>query len=145
MNTRVIALATPVGLGISAAEAVMPPWVYQQAREQATSHVQVKVTRVDSPAMTPGECETTGEVVRIFLRIANINALRRVVRPRGAPDELRQTRVVAGHRHRLPKEGFQVERDDLVEHGVLGVSGPVDRALEGHSPKVGSRRRPGQC
>jgi len=44
MNTRVIALATPVGLGISAAEAVMPPWVYQQAREQSTSHVQVKVT-----------------------------------------------------------------------------------------------------
>jgi hypothetical protein len=71
MNTRVIALATLVGLGISAAEAVMPPWVYQQAREQATSHVQVKVTRVDSPAMTPGECETTGEVVRIFRRIAN--------------------------------------------------------------------------
>jgi len=93
--------------------------------------------------MTPGECETTGEVVRIFLRIANINALRRVVRPRGASDELRQTRAVAGHR--LPKEGFQVERDDLVEHGVLGVSGPVDRALEGHSHKVGSRRRPGQC
>ena len=44
MNTRVIALATLVGLGILAAEAVMPPWVYQQAREQSTSHVQVKVT-----------------------------------------------------------------------------------------------------
>jgi hypothetical protein len=66
MNTRVVALATLVGLGISGAEAVMPPWVYQQAREQATSHVQVKVTRVDSPAMTPGECETTGDVIRIF-------------------------------------------------------------------------------
>jgi hypothetical protein len=66
MKTRVMTLATLVGLGISVAEAVMPPWVYQQAREQATYHVQVKVTRVDSPAMTPGECETTGEVVRIF-------------------------------------------------------------------------------
>jgi hypothetical protein len=66
MNTRVIALSTLVGLGISVAEAVMPPWVYQQAREQATYHVQVKVTRVDSPAKTPGECQTTGEVVRIF-------------------------------------------------------------------------------
>src|SRR3989442_10348457 len=66
MNTRVIALSALVGLGISVAEAVMPPWVYQQAREQATYHVQVKVTRVDSPAMTPGECDTTGEVVRIF-------------------------------------------------------------------------------
>ena len=66
MNTRVIALSALVGLGISVAEAVMPPWVYQQAREQATYHVQVKVTRVDSPAMTPGECETTGKVVRVF-------------------------------------------------------------------------------
>jgi hypothetical protein len=27
--------------------------------------------------------------------------------------------------------------DDLVEHGVLGVSGPVDRSLEGHGPQVG--------
>ena len=66
MYTRIIALSTLVGLGISVAEAVMPPWVYQQAREQATYHVQVKVTRGDSPAKTPGECETTGEVVRIF-------------------------------------------------------------------------------
>jgi hypothetical protein len=61
-----ITLATLVGLGISGAEAVMPPWVYQGAREQATYHVQVKVTRVESPAQTPGECETTGEVIRIF-------------------------------------------------------------------------------
>jgi hypothetical protein len=35
--------------------------------------------------------------------------------------------------------------DDLVEHGVLGVAGPVDRSLEGHGPQVGSRRRLGQC
>jgi hypothetical protein len=32
-----------------------------------------------------------------------------------------------------------VERDDLVEHGVLGVTGPVDCSLEGHGPHVGSR------
>jgi hypothetical protein len=35
--------------------------------------------------------------------------------------------------------------DDLMEHGVLGVAGPVDRSLEGHGSQVGSRRRPGQC
>ena len=63
MKTRVMTLSTLVGLRISAAEAVM---AYRQVREQATSHVQVKVTRVDSPAMAPGECETTGEVVRVF-------------------------------------------------------------------------------
>jgi hypothetical protein len=27
--------------------------------------------------------------------------------------------------------------DDLVEHGVLGVAGLVDRSLEGHGPQVG--------
>ena len=35
-------------------------------------------------------------------------------------DELRQARPAAGLRHRL-QEGLQVERDDLVEHGVLGI------------------------
>jgi hypothetical protein len=38
-----------------------------------------------------------------------------------ALDELRQARAVAGLRHRV-REGLQVERDDLMEHGVLGVS-----------------------
>ena len=47
-------------------------------------------------------------------------------------------------RHRA-QEGLQVCGDDLMEHGVLGVSGPVDRSLEGHGPQLGSRRRPGQC
>jgi hypothetical protein len=55
-----------LGLGVSAAEAVMPPYVYQQAREQATYHVQLAVTRVTPPAKTPGECSVAGEVVRIF-------------------------------------------------------------------------------
>ena len=45
----------------------------------------------------------------------------------------------------LAVEGFQVLGDDLMEHGVLGVTGPVDRSLEGHGSQVGSRRRPGQC
>jgi hypothetical protein len=47
--------------------------------------------------------------------------------PELALDELRQARTVAGHRHRL-QEGLQVERDDLMEHGVLGVS----RTIHGH-------------
>ena len=63
--------------------------------------------------------------------------------PELALDQVRQARSVAGLRHRL-QEGLQVERDDLVEHGVLGVTGPVDRSLEGHGPEVGARRRPGQ-
>jgi len=64
--------------------------------------------------------------------------------PELALDQVRQARSVAGLRHRL-QEGLQVERDDLAEHGVLGVTGPVDCSLEGHGPHVGSRRRPGQC
>ena len=47
--------------------------------------------------------------------------------PELALDELRQARPVAGRHHRV-QEGLQVEGDDLVEHGVLGVS----RAIHGH-------------
>jgi len=64
--------------------------------------------------------------------------------PELALDELRQARAVAGLRHRA-QEGLQVLGDDLVEHGVRGITGPVDRSLEGHGPQVGSRRRLGQC
>jgi hypothetical protein len=35
--------------------------------------------------------------------------------------------------------------DDLMEHSVLGVAGPVDRSPEGHAPKGGHGARPGQC
>ena len=45
---------------------MMPPWVYQEARDKATFYVQVKVLNVTGPAKTPGECAVTGEVVRIF-------------------------------------------------------------------------------
>jgi len=41
--------------------------------------------------------------------------------PELALDELRQARAVAGLRHRR-QEGLQVLGDDLVKHGVLGVS-----------------------
>jgi hypothetical protein len=46
--------------------------------------------------------------------------------PELALDELRQARAVARLRHRA-QEGLQVLGDDLVEHGVLGVS----RAIHG--------------
>ena len=36
----------------------------------------------------------------------------------------RQARAVASLRHRV-QDGLQVERDDLMEHGVLGVTGPI--------------------
>src|SRR5262245_11452169 len=50
----------------TSASAMMPPWVYQQARDKAMFHVQVKVVNVTGPTQTPGECSVTGEVVRIF-------------------------------------------------------------------------------
>jgi hypothetical protein len=61
-----LCLVWVLGLGISMADAVLPPKVYEQARELATYHVQVKVVRVAPPPTTPGECQLTGEVVRVF-------------------------------------------------------------------------------
>ena len=46
--------------------AVMPPWVYEKARNEAPYHIQVRVLSVNGPARTPGECAITSEVVRIF-------------------------------------------------------------------------------
>ena len=46
--------------------------------------------------------------------------------PELALDQVRQARSVAGLRQRV-QEGLQVERNDLMEHGVLGVS----RAIHG--------------
>jgi len=46
--------------------AVMPPWVYQRAREEATYHIQVRILRMAGPDKTPGECSVVAEVVRIF-------------------------------------------------------------------------------
>jgi tetratricopeptide (TPR) repeat protein len=53
-------------LAVSGASAVLPPQVYENARAEATYHVQVKIATVSPPSRTPGDCETTGEVVRIF-------------------------------------------------------------------------------
>ena len=47
--------------------------------------------------------------------------------PELALDELRQARAVAHRRHR-GQEGLQVLGDDLMKHGVLGVS----RTIHGH-------------
>jgi hypothetical protein len=54
--------------------------------------------------------------------------------PELALDELRQARPVAGHRHHL-QEGLQVERDDLMEHGVLGVSGAIHGRDTSHASR----------
>jgi hypothetical protein len=51
----------PSGVG-----AMMPPWVYQEARDTAMFHVQVNIAGVKEPERTPGDCTVTGEVVRIF-------------------------------------------------------------------------------
>lgn len=46
--------------------ALMPPSVYEQARNDAMFHVQVRILSVNGPATTPGNCAITGEIVRIF-------------------------------------------------------------------------------
>ena len=46
--------------------------------------------------------------------------------------EQRQARTVTGLRHRV-QEGIQMERDDLMEHGVLGVSGAIHRRDTSHA------------
>ncbi len=51
--------------------------------------------------------------------------------PELALDELRQARAVAGLRHRA-QEGLQMRGDDLVEHGVLGVSRAIHRRDTSH-------------
>jgi len=66
MYGGLILLWVLLALGSPGAEAALPPYVYAQARDQATYHLQIKVTSVTPPAKTPGECETSGEVVRIF-------------------------------------------------------------------------------
>ena len=53
--------------------------------------------------------------------------------PELALDELRQAPAVASLRHRAQK-GLQVFGDDLVEHGVLGVTGPIRGRLTSHVP-----------
>lgn len=53
-------------VGMGAAQAMMPPWVYEEARAEAPYHLQVAIEGVKVPAKTPGNCEVGGKVVRIF-------------------------------------------------------------------------------
>ena len=48
-------------LGVPVADAVPPPTAYEQAREKAMYHVQVKMVRVVLPPKTPEECGVTGK------------------------------------------------------------------------------------
>jgi len=57
--------------------------------------------------------------------------------PELALDELRQARAVAGLCHRA-QEDLQVLGDDLVEHGVLGVAGPVIARWRAMAPGGGT-------
>jgi hypothetical protein len=61
-----VLIGLPLFFLTTRASALMPPWVYQQARDAAMFHAQVKIVKVTGPAQTPGECSVTGEVVRIF-------------------------------------------------------------------------------
>lgn len=52
--------------------------------------------------------------------------------------ELREARPLAGLRRRA-QEGLQVLADDLMEHRVLGVAGPIHRRDTRHSPGYRTR------
>ena len=43
---------------------------------------------------------------------------------------------------RFAEKSLQVRADDGVEDTALRLAWPVDRALDGHAPQVGSERRP---
>jgi hypothetical protein len=63
---RFIGLAAAMLLTVTQAEALMPPWVYRDARANAPYHVQIAVSRVMEPAQTPGACAVAGDVVEAF-------------------------------------------------------------------------------
>ena len=63
-------------------------------------------------------------VLALELRHAALEHAAQQELPELALDELRQAGSVAGLRHRV-QEGLQVEGDDLMEHGVLGVTGLI--------------------
>jgi len=54
---------------------VMPPEVYQKAREDAPLHVQVAISDVAVPEATPSTCIVSGEIVRIFRDTAGVLAV----------------------------------------------------------------------
>jgi hypothetical protein len=66
LDVQALMLAVYAVMAPTLALAVMPPWVYEKARNEAMFHVQVRVLSVNGPAKTPGDCAITGEVVRIF-------------------------------------------------------------------------------
>lgn len=66
MRGSIGVLVAGISLLAAAAWAVLPPEAYEEARRNATWHVQVAIDKVDVPAKTPGTCEVHGKVVRIF-------------------------------------------------------------------------------
>jgi len=58
-------LAVLTGFAASA-WAVLPPSVYLEARQKADHHVQVAITDVDVPRITPGRCKIEGVAATVF-------------------------------------------------------------------------------
>lgn len=56
----------PLLLALPRADAVLPPQVYEQARQSAALHLQVLVRAMTPPAATPGLCAVQGEVARVL-------------------------------------------------------------------------------
>lgn len=46
--------------------AVLPPEFYEQARNEATYHLQISLEKITVPEETPGKCIAFGKVERIF-------------------------------------------------------------------------------
>lgn len=57
-----VGLLAALGLWVAPAAALMPPSVYENARDTATSVVVLEVTRVSPPAAGFGECRVDGVV-----------------------------------------------------------------------------------
>jgi hypothetical protein len=55
-----------LSLFATAAGAVLPPSVYREAAKNAAYHLQVKVLKVVPPKTTPGDCQVSAKVVRVF-------------------------------------------------------------------------------
>jgi hypothetical protein len=50
---------------IGTARAMMPPWVYEQARQTAPNVIVLEVTAVEAPANPPADCLVRGKVVKV--------------------------------------------------------------------------------
>lgn len=78
MRRMAVSLALLVA-SAAGAHAMMPPGVYQKARETAPLHVQVEIITVAVPSPTPGGCKVVGKVMRIFRDTAGTMSTGRLI------------------------------------------------------------------